>query len=177
MRSIETDNFFSSQLVSHTLLSGKRYSTVLPSLSIACVYFWQLKFKVAHIAVSVKTAVDVFSRVELKVTEKVHLVIWEDIQTTPIEVTTSSSDVADEAQFLLTQTDGEDEPEEQTLERSKKTRRKATEGVAKRKPSSMNPSNTEFTKIDGNSTSFPSHGFKANAQICRAEFLYSPEDF
>ena len=45
------------------------------------------------------------ARLELKVTEKIRLKIWEDIQTTPIEVTTSSSDVADEEQIFFTQAD------------------------------------------------------------------------
>ena len=40
----------------------------------------------------------------------------EDIQTTPIEVTTSTSAVADEEQFLFTQADNESELEEKTLQ-------------------------------------------------------------
>ena len=41
-----------------------------------------------------------------------HLVICIDVQTTAIEVTTSSSDVADEEQFFFTHTDDQDEIEE-----------------------------------------------------------------
>ena len=41
--------------------------------------------------------------------EKIHLKIREDEQLIPNEVTTSSSDVADEEQFFFTQTDVEDE--------------------------------------------------------------------
>ena len=59
----------------------------------ACDYVLPFTFKIAHIAVSVITAADFLSRLELKVTEKIRLKIREDIQTTPIEVTTSSSDV------------------------------------------------------------------------------------
>ena len=67
-----------------------------PSLWNACDYVQQLNFKIAQIVGSVNTAADFLSRLELKVTEKVHLKSREDVQTTPIEVTTSSSDVADE---------------------------------------------------------------------------------
>ena len=70
------------------------------SLWNACDYVLQFNFKRAHIAGSVNTAVDFLSRLELRVTEKIHLKIREDVQTTPIEVSTSSSDVADEEQFF-----------------------------------------------------------------------------
>ena len=67
-----------------------------PSLCNACDYVLQFNFKIAHIAGSVNTAADFLSRIELKATERIHLKIREDVQTTPTEVTTSSSDVADE---------------------------------------------------------------------------------
>ena len=84
---------------------------ILPSLWNACDYVLQFNFKIAHIAGSVNTAADFLSRLELKVTEKIHLKIQADVQTTPIEVSTSSSDVADEEQFFFTQTDSQDETE------------------------------------------------------------------
>ena len=77
----------------------------------------QFNFKIAHNAGSVNTAADFLSRLELKVTERIRLKIREDVQPTPLEVTTRSSDVANEEQFFFTQTGCEDEPEEQTLER------------------------------------------------------------
>ena len=67
-----------------------------PSLWNACDYALQFNFKIPHIAGSINTAADFLSRLELKVTEKIHLKVRGDVQTTPIEVTTSSSDVADE---------------------------------------------------------------------------------
>ena len=67
-----------------------------PSLWNACDYVLQFNFKIAHIAGSVNTAADFLSRLELKVAEMIHPKIREDVQTTPIEVSTSSSDVADE---------------------------------------------------------------------------------
>ena len=82
----------------------------------ACDYVLQFNFKIAHIAGSVNTAADFLSRLELKITEKIRLEIHEDIQTTPIEVTTSSSDVADGEQFFFTQAGNEDESRKQTLE-------------------------------------------------------------
>ena len=88
-----------------------------PALWNACDYVLQFNFKIAHIAGSVNTAADFLSRLEPKVTEKIRLKIREDIHTTPIEVTTSSSDVADEEQIFFTHADDGKESEEQTLER------------------------------------------------------------
>ena len=70
--------------------------TIPQSLWNACDYVLQFNFKIAHIAGSVNTAADFPSRLELKVTEKIHLKIREEVQATPIELSTSSSDVADE---------------------------------------------------------------------------------
>ena len=81
----------------------------------ACEYVLHLNIKKGHIAGSVNTAADFLSRLELKVTEKTRLKIREDIQTTPMEVTVSSSDVADEEEFFFTQADENDESEKQTL--------------------------------------------------------------
>ena len=100
----------------------------------------------------------------MNVTEKIRLKIKEDVQITPIEVTTSSSDVADEEKLFFTQADGEDETEEQTLERKEQSRKKATEWVAHEDPSTRKPSIEEFTGIGGNTTSYSIHGIKANAQ-------------
>ena len=77
----------------------------------------------AHIAGSVNTAADFFCRLELKVTKKIRLGMWKDVQITPIEVT-SSSDVADEEQFFFRQTDGEIETNEQSFERKQPTQRR-----------------------------------------------------
>ena len=72
-----------------------------PALWNACDYALQFNLKIAHIADSVNTAADFLSRLELNFREKIRLKIREDIQTTPIEVTNSSSDVADEEQFFF----------------------------------------------------------------------------
>ena len=124
----------------------------------------QFNFKIAHIAGSVNTAADFLSRLELKVTERIRLKIKEDVQTTPIEVTTSSSDVADEEQFFFTQPDDQDETGEQILQRKEQSREKAAEWVVNQGPSSLKPSIKEFTKIDGNTTAYSLHGIKANAR-------------
>ena len=136
-----------------------------PSLWNACDYGLQFNFKKAHIAGSVNTAADFLSRLELKVMEGIRLKIREDVQTTPIEVTPSSSDVAHEEHYFFAQTNGEDDTEEQTLERKKQSVKKATDWVAHEEPSSMNPSIKDFTRIDGNTTSYSIHGIKANAGI------------
>ena len=88
-----------------------------PSLWIACDYVPQFNFKKAHIAFSLNTAADFLSGLELKVTENIRLKIREDVQATPIEVTTSSSDVAEVEHFFFIQTDAEEDTEEQTPER------------------------------------------------------------
>ena len=111
-----------------------------PTLWNACDYVLQFNFKIAHIAGSINTAVDFLSRLELKVTEKIHLKLREDVQTTPIEVSTPSSDVADEEKFFFTQTDGQDETEEQTLQRMEHSQKKAAEWVLHQEESSMKPS-------------------------------------
>ena len=98
-----------------------------PALWNACDYVLQFNFKIAHIAGSVNTAADFLSRLELKVTEKIRLKIREDIHTTPIELTTSSSDVADEEQIFFTHADNGKESEEQTLERKQHSRQSACE--------------------------------------------------
>ena len=136
-----------------------------PSLWNACDYVLQFNFKIAHIAGSVNTAADFLSRLELKVMERIRLKIREDVQTTPIEISTSSSDVADEEQFFFTQTDDKDETEEQILQTEEQSREKAAEWVVNQEPSSLKPSIKEFIKIDGNTTSYSLHRIKANARI------------
>ena len=135
-----------------------------PSSWNACDYMLQINFKIAHIAGSVNTAADFLSRLELKVTEEIHLRIREDVPTTPSEVTTSSSVVAYEEQFFFTQTDSQDETEKQILQQKQQSREKAAEWIVNQEPSSMKPSIVEFTKFDGNAPSYSLHGIKANAR-------------
>ena len=136
-----------------------------PSLWNACDYVLQFNFKIAHIAGSVNTAADFLSRLELKVIEKIQLKIREVVQTTPIEVSTSSSDVADEEQFFFTQPDSQDETEEEILQRKEQSQKNAADWVINQELSSIKPSIKEFTKIDGNTTSYSINGIKANARI------------
>ena len=136
-----------------------------PSLWNACDYVLQFNFKITHIAGSVNTAADFFSRLELKVTEKIHLKIREDVQTTPIEVTTSSSDVAHDEQFYFAQADGKDKTEEQTVHRKERSPKEEADWVANQELSSMKPSIKEIRNIDGKTTSYSVNGIKTNAQI------------
>ena len=138
---------------------------ILPALWNACDCVLQFNLKKAHFAGSVNTAADFLSRMALKVTEKIRLKIREDIQTTPIEVTTSSSDVADEEQFSFTQAENNDKYEHQTLEEKDQSRQNAKQWIANEGPSSLKTSVNEFTKIDRNNTSYSIHGIKANAPI------------
>ena len=73
---------------------------IQPALWNAFDYVLQLKYKIAQITGSVNTASDIFSRLGLKIKEEIGLKNRPDVQTTPIEVTTSSSEVADEEQFF-----------------------------------------------------------------------------
>ena len=100
-----------------------------------------------------------FSRVELKVREKVRLKIREDIQTT------SSSDVADEEQHFSTQADNNDESDELTLERKEQSKQYAKQWAVNEESPVSKTSVKEFTKIDGNTTSYSMNGIKANARI------------
>ena len=125
----------------------------------------QFNFKIAHIAGSVNTAADFLSRLELKVTEEIRLKISEDIHTTPIEVTTSSSDVADEEQIFFTHADDGKEFEEQTLERKEQSRQNAKQWAANEESPTLKTSVKEFKNIDGNTTSYCMNGIKANARI------------
>ena len=75
-------------------------TAIPPALWNACDYVLQFNFQIALIAGSFKTAAYFPSRPELKATESIRLRIRKVIQTTPIEVTTSSSDVADQEQFF-----------------------------------------------------------------------------
>ena len=136
-----------------------------PALWNACDYVLQFNFKIAHIAGSVNTATDLLSRLELKVTEKLRLKIREDIHTTPIEVTTSSSDVADEEQIFFTHADNGKESEEQTVEQKEQSRQNAKQWAANEESPALKASVKEFTKIDGNTTSYSMNGIKANARI------------
>ena len=136
-----------------------------PKIWNAWDYVLQFNFKIAHIAGSVITAADFLSRLELKVTEKIRLKIREDIHTTPIEVTTSSSDVADEEQFFFTHADDGNESEEQTLERKEQSRQTAKQWAVNEQPPALETSVKEFTKIDGNTASYSTNGIKANARI------------
>ena len=136
-----------------------------PALWNACDYVLQFNFKIAHIAGSVNTAADFLSRLELKVTEKIRLKSREDIHTTPIEVTTSSSDVADEEQFFFTHAEDGKESEEQTFEQKEQTRQNARQWAANEEAPALKTSVKEFTKIDWNTTSYSMNGIKANARI------------
>ena len=131
----------------------------------ACDYELQFNFKIAHIAGSINTAADFLSRLKPNVTEKIRLKIREDFQTTPNEVTTSSSQIADEEQFSFTQPDNESESDEQTFQQTKESWQNAMECVLNKQPSTSRTSVKEFSKNDGNATSYSMNAIKANAQI------------
>ena len=138
---------------------------ISPALWNACDYVLQFNFKIAHIAGSVNTAADFLSRLKLKVTEKIRLKIREDIHTTPVEVTTSSTDVADEEQFFFTHADDLTESEEQTIEQKERSRQNTKQWAVHEESPILKTSVKEFTKIDGNTTSYSINGKKPNARI------------
>ena len=138
---------------------------VPPALWNACDYVLQFNFKIAQIAGSVNTAADFLSKLELKVIEKIRLKIREDIQATPLEVSTSYSDVAAVEQFFFTITDNKDDSEEKTYERKEQSRPNAKQWVANEEPTSSKTSVIQFTKIHGTATSYSMNGIKVNARI------------
>ena len=79
-------------------------------------------------------------------------------------MTTSSSDVADEEQFFFTEADYNDESEEQTHERKELSKQNAKQWAMNEESSVLKTSVKEFTKIDGNTTSYSMNGIKANAR-------------
>ena len=154
----KTNNRSDRQQIGHMILSDKSYSTILWN---ACDYVLHFNFETAHIPGSVNTQANFLSRLELKVMEKIR----EVVQTTSVEVKTSSSDGIDEEQFFFTQADGEDEIEEETLLRKEHSWKKATERVAHEVPSSLKPSIKEITEIHRKTTSYSMQGIQANARI------------
>ena len=136
-----------------------------PALWNACDYVLQFNFKIAHTDGSVNTAAAFLSRLELEVTEKIHFKIREDIHTTHIEVTTSSYDVADEEQNFFTHADDGKESREQTLERKEQSQQNTKQWAANEESPALKTRVKEFTKIDGNNTSYSMNGIKANARI------------
>ena len=134
-----------------------------PALWIACDYLLQNRLKSALFASSVNTAADILSTLELKVTEKIRLIFREIIQTILIEVTTSSSDVADEEQFFFTQADNENESEEQTNKPLNKKNKRRWNGLQMRNhPPGTNCE--KITKSDEKTTSYSMNEIKANAR-------------
>ena len=135
-----------------------------PALWNSCEYVLLFKIKIVHITGTVNTTVGFLSKFERKVTEKVRLKIREEIQTTPIEETTSSSVVNEEEQFLFTQSDNENESDEQISQRKQQPRIKTRGWVANAEPSSWRTSVKEFANFDGNTTSYSMNGIKASAR-------------
>ena len=110
-----------------------------PYLWKASGYVLQFNSKTAHIAGSANVTADLVFGNEPKIREKIRFKIREAVLTTPIELTTSSSDVADEKQLFLTKADKVEETGEKILQRKKQSQKKTTEWVANEDPSSMKP--------------------------------------
>ena len=79
-------------------------------------------------------------------------------------MTTTSSDVADEEQFLFTQADVGNEIKEQILQQKKQSLKEALERLANQELSSMKPSVKVFAKADGNTTLYFMNGIKSKAR-------------
>ena len=77
---------------------------------------------------------------QLKVTEKILFKICKGIQTKPIDLTTFSSDAADEDQKILTQLDNDMETDDINLEGREQSQKNVAECVPKYEP----PQNNEF---------------------------------
>ena len=84
-------------------------------------------------------------------------------------MTTSFSAVAAEEHFFFTQANKIDVSEEQTLERKEQSRQNAKQWAMKEESPVLKTSVKEFTKIDGNTTSYSMNGIKANARTREAQ--------
>ena len=105
----------------------------------------------------------------MKVTEKIRLKIREDIKTIPIEVHTSSSDVADEQQCFFTPQDNEEaETEQQTLERKAEAKNKALRQCDNQTDNSLRASVKELIMVRANKAAYAINAIKHDARI-RAE--------
>ena len=100
----------------------------------ACEHVLQLNFKISHIAVSLNTAADLFSRLELKLEEKSRLEIRKKIQTTAMEDTTSLSSTAALKQFLFTQTDDKKDSQERNVQRKEQCRQAGEDWATNEEP-------------------------------------------
>ena len=139
--------------------------TLPPALWNACDFVLQFNFIIAQMAGSVNTVAYFLSRLEFKVTEEMHLKIREDIRTTTIEVTSSSSGVADEEQFFFTKADNYDVSEQQTLEQKEHCRQNAKQSVANEEPPALKTSVKQSTHINWNTMSYSMNGIEANARM------------
>ena len=106
-------------------------------------YLPQINIKTTQSSRSINTAVNFFFGLQLKVTEKILFKICEGIQTQPIELTTISSDTADEDQNILTQADNDMETEDINLEGREQSQKNVAECVAKFEP----PQNKSLQEI------------------------------
>ena len=79
-------------------------------------------------------------------------------------MTTSFSDVADEEQFFFTHADDNNGSEQPTFQRKEQSKRKAKQWAANGDSPALKTSVKEFTKIDGNTTSYSMNGIKTNAR-------------
>ena len=98
-------------------------------------------------------------------TEKIRLKFREDFQSTPIEVTTPSSDVAAEEQVFFIQAHNENESDEQTTEREEQSRQNAKYWVPKEEPPSLKTSVKQIANNDGHTASYSMNGITINAQV------------
>ena len=122
------------------------------------------QFKIVYNAASIRTPAYFLLRLKINVTEKIQLKVREDIQTTPIELTKSHSDVTQGEYFFSTRPDNKNETKEQTHKR-KKTQMNAANGVANQEPSPMMTIIKEMPETDGNSKSYSIIGIKAKARM------------
>ena len=134
-----------------------------PSLWNACENVLQFNFKIAHIAGSKNTAADFLSRLKLRVIERIRLKSGKMYKQHPLksqhllQMLRTKNSFSSHKQMIRMK------PKNRSYK--KKQRAKAAEWVVNQEPSSLKPSIKEFTKIDGNTTSYSLHGIKANARI------------
>ena len=97
------------QQISNTIFLGKTY----PSSTLECMQLcFAIHFVIGHVAGSMNTAADFFSRTEVNPIEKLEMSIRNDIQTKAIEVNIHSTCIVEEEQIYIR---SDDEKEENKL--------------------------------------------------------------
>ena len=133
-----------------------------PALWNACDYVFQYNFVIAHVAGSMKTAANFLSRTEVDPTEKLEMVIGNDIHTKAIEANIQSSGIVEEEQIYVLP---DEEIDENQLWAEKRNIRNQAQTETNNEPKNTVSELQQFHKSTSGLISCSSGYFKDNARI------------